>query len=374
MMTQPADGTLAWFEPALTADIVSPALLVFPSRIEENIRRMISLAGSAERLRPHVKTHKMSEIVRLKLRHNINKFKCSTLAEVEMVARCGGKDVMLAMQPTGPQISLLFQLQRHYPDSTISVIADHEGVIRQLSAEAANNQSIGVWLDINNGMDRTGVRTEKAPGLYHLICNLPHVTPRGLHIYDGHIHDQEIGQRIKVTEKDFEPVAGLIKSLTLAGLNVPSIVVGGTPTFPVHARHSGSEISPGTLILWDAGYSERFPDLDFLHAAVIMTRVVSLPDHDLVCLDLGHKAIAAEMPHPRVRLIGLNHPEFVNHSEEHLVIRLKDADRFKPGDIIYAIPWHICPTVPRYPFAYAVEDHHIAGRWNIDARDRQVFV
>jgi D-serine deaminase-like pyridoxal phosphate-dependent protein len=134
------------------------------------------------------------------------------------------------------------------------------------------------------------------------------------------------------------------------------------------------ETSPGTLILWDAGYGERYSDLDFLYGAVLLTRVISLPDRNLLCLDLGHKAIAAEMPHPRVRLIGLPPHEFVNHSEEHLVIKLEGADKYKPGDVIYGIPWHICPTVARYPFAYAVRDNSINETWQIEARDRVIHV
>jgi D-serine deaminase-like pyridoxal phosphate-dependent protein len=363
----------AWYEPDHPGDIVSPALLVYPRRVEQNILHMIAMAGSAERLRPHVKTHKMSAIVRLKLKHNIRKFKCSTLSEVEMVAQCGGPDIMLAMQPTGPQIKSLFTMQRRYPGSDISVIADHPEIIRKLSEQAAlEGQNARIWLDINNGMNRTGVKPgKKAIDLYRLIYQLSNVTPRGLHVYDGHIHQKEPVERKRVTEEALTPVTHMVLALRKQGLPVPAIVAGGTPTFPVHAIHPEVETSPGTLVLYDAGYGENFPDLDFLPAAILMTRVVSIPARDLLCLDLGHKAIAAEMPHPRVRLIGLPPHEFVTHSEEHLVIQMAGADHYKPGDVIYGIPWHICPTVPRYAFVTLVEDHSIAGKWTVDARDRQ---
>jgi D-serine deaminase-like pyridoxal phosphate-dependent protein len=195
-----------------------------------------------------------------------------------------------------------------------------------------------------------------------------------LHVYDGHIHDEDIFQRKIAVEKAYKPVNELIASLNLSELPVPAVVAGGTPTFPVHADRGDVETSPGTLILWDAGYGEHYRDLDFLHAAVLLTRVVSLPKPGLVCLDLGHKAIAAEMPHPRVRLIGMPPHEFVNHSEEHLVIKTAGEHDFKPGDVIYGIPWHICPTVARYPFAYTVRDNLITGKWPIDARDRTISI
>ena len=69
-----------WFEVQDAGDIPSPALLLYPERIRENTRRMIRLAGGTNRLRPHIKTHKLAEVVRLQLEEGITKFKCATLA------------------------------------------------------------------------------------------------------------------------------------------------------------------------------------------------------------------------------------------------------------------------------------------------------
>jgi len=367
--------TKQWYEIGQTDVIPSPALLVYPDRIAENIRRMISIAGGSSTLRPHVKTHKMSAIVNMQRKMGIEKFKCSTLSEVEMAAKCGAKDVTLAMQPVGPQLSGLFGLKKKYPGSDISVIADSAEVIRQLSFLAIKTSlDVGIWLDINNGMDRTGILPGKAFDLFRLIFELPGLVPRGLHVYDGHIHDEDIHQRKATVEKAYKPVIELIASLNHGEYPVPAVVAGGTPSFPVHASRGDVETSPGTLLLWDAGYGEHYKDLDFLHAAVLLTRVVSLPNRNLVCLDLGHKAIAAEMPHPRVRLLGIPPHEFINHSEEHLVVKMADSPDCRPGDIVYGIPWHICPTVARYPFAYAVRDNRVTEEWHIDARDRMISI
>jgi D-serine deaminase-like pyridoxal phosphate-dependent protein len=367
--------TKQWYEIGQPELIPGPALLVYADRVEENIRRMISIAGGVSALRPHVKTHKMSAIINMQRKMGIEKFKCSTLSEVEMVAICGGKDVTLAMQPVGPQLPALFGLKSKYPGSDISAIADDAEIIRRLSEMAVSGGlNVGVWLDINNGMDRTGILPGKAFDLFRLIYELPGLVPRGLHVYDGHIHDEDLQRRTESVIKAYSPVNELIASLNLSELPVPAVIAGGTPSFPIHAMSGNLETSPGTLILWDAGYGEHYRDLDFLHAAVLLTRVVSRPNDNLLCLDLGHKAVAAEMPHPRIRLMGLPPHEFVNHSEEHLVIKLPGAEKYKPGDIIYGIPWHICPTVARYPFAYVVRDHMVAEKWQIDARDRTISV
>lgn len=365
-----------WFRVENDSDLPTPALLLYPERIEENLKRMVNMAGGTEKLRPHVKTHKMSEVVKLNMKHGIAKFKCSTIAEAEMVAQCGGKDIMLAMQPVGIQIRRYFQLQDRYRSTLFSTLADTESVILQI-ADMARQQKLetGLWLDINNGMNRTGI----APGtealrLYKLINNLPYIVPRGLQVYDGHIHNSEINERKKACESAWESVASLLAGIVKSGLKAPVIVAGGTPTFPLHAGHINTETSPGTCVLWDSGYAAHYPDLNFLPAALVLTRVVSKPAKNLLCLDLGHKALAAEMPHPRIKLMDITITTFANHSEEHLVIESPDADKYQPGDTLYGIPWHICPTVPRYKSAYVIRGGKVSGEWTVDARDRMITV
>src|SRR5688572_22791276 len=96
-----------WYSVSNVATVDSPALLIYPDRVEENVRRMIALAGGAERLCPHVKTHKLAELIHLQLKLGIQKFKCATIAEAEMVASCGAPNVLLAYQPVGPKLQRL---------------------------------------------------------------------------------------------------------------------------------------------------------------------------------------------------------------------------------------------------------------------------
>src|SRR4051794_38326781 len=72
-----------WFAVANEGEIASPALLIFPERIEANIRLMVGIAGDPQRLWPHVKTHKLGPVVSAQIRHGITKFKCATIAEAE---------------------------------------------------------------------------------------------------------------------------------------------------------------------------------------------------------------------------------------------------------------------------------------------------
>jgi D-serine deaminase-like pyridoxal phosphate-dependent protein len=165
-----------------------------------------------------------------------------------------------------------------------------------------------------------------------------------------------------------------VEQLRQRGMQVPAIVAGGSPTFPMHARRAGVELSPGTTVLWDASYARLYPDLACIPAALLLTRVVSKPGRNRLCLDLGHKAVASEMSHPRVSLIGLEDARVVNHSEEHLVVESDDAARWNLGDHIYGIPTHICPSVARYDRAYVIENQSMTGHWPVDARDRVISV
>jgi len=365
-----------WYRIKNEGDIPSPALLVYPDRIEENILRMIRISGDTDTLRPHVKTHKMPEIVRLQIKHGIRKFKCATIAEAEMTARSGAKDILLAYQPVGPNIERLLTLQERFREVEFSCIADNNDIFKQLSdAAVQKDTTLRVWLDINVGMNRTGVKPDiDAINLYKNLTGQPGIKSQGFHVYDGHIHDSDFSVRKKRCDEAFSKITQLRKETEeMAGSQV-RIVAGGTPTFPVHALRSGVEKSPGTIILWDYGSDSSYKDLDFLYAAVILTRVISKPGKDLICLDLGHKAIASEMEQPRIMIFGLDNFRIVGHNEEHMVISTPEASRFTVGEVLYGIPKHICPTVDRYDYAVAVKENEASSQWYIEARKRKITI
>jgi D-serine deaminase-like pyridoxal phosphate-dependent protein len=105
-----------------------------------------------------------------------------------------------------------------------------------------------------------------------------------------------------------------------------------------------------------------------------MTRVVSKPTNELLCLDLGHKAVASEMGHPRVHFTDLEQVEFLTHSEEHLVIQTPNAANFEVGDVLYGIPTHICPTTALHQELVVVDDGEAVDLWKVFARDRRINI
>jgi len=354
--------------------VASPALLLHWDAVEENLRRMIAMAGDVSRLRPHVKTHKMHRIVGRQVQLGITKVKCATIAEAGMSARAGALDVLLAAPLIGPAVHRFLALQAAFPAVKFSALVDDESALRALGAAAvAAGQTAVILLDLDVGQGRTGLLPDAgAAAFYRMMGEVPGIVPGGLHVYDGHLHQEDPAERTAACEAAFAPVTALLAALENAGLAVPLVVAGGTPTFPVHAQRPGVECSPGTCVLWDAGYAAHLPDLVFETAAVLLTRVISRPGANRLCVDLGHKAVASEMPQPRVIFPALPEARVLMHNEEHLVLETVRAAEFPVGSVLYGIPWHVCPTMALHGFVHIVQGGVIMGKSPVDARTREI--
>jgi D-threonine aldolase len=368
------------YEIADVSSILSPGLVFFEDLIRANIRRCLEMAGGPQRLRPHVKTHKTREIVRMLLEAGIDKHKCATIAEAEMLASAGAPDVLIAYNLVGPNCQRLARLMQAYPGTQFSALVDHPRGIEMLSAAmTASGQKATALLDIDVGQHRTGIAIGPAAiELYRQIAAAPGLQAGGFHIYDGHNRQQNLAERSAAAEAQLAPAFELRKRLEEQGLAVPRMVLGGTPSFPVHARRRerGVECSPGTFVLHDAGYGANFPDLTgFVPAALVLTRVMSRPTATRITFDLGSKAVASDPPAgQRCVLPDIPDCQAVLQSEEHLVVETQYADRFAPGDWTLAVPTHVCPTCALHKSATVVSGGRVAGSWEIVGRDRVLTV
>jgi D-serine deaminase-like pyridoxal phosphate-dependent protein len=363
------------------ATVFSPSLVFFPDLIRRNIARVIEMAGNPQRLRPHVKTHKTREIARMLLDAGVSKHKCATIAEAEMLATAGAPDVLIAYPLVGPNLGRLVELIRKYPRTTFSSLIDDADATRALSAAmAAAGLKSGVMLDLDVGQHRTGVPIgDGAIALYELAASLPGLMPNGFQIYDGHNNQPERLAREAAVREFIAPVLALRAKVEGKGIPVPRLVCGGTPSFPVYAMMTdvpGIECSPGTFVLHDAGYGPKYADLaGITPAAVLVTRVISRPTANRVTLDLGNKAVAAD-PLLEKRVTLLDFPEYktVGHNEEHLIVETSGASAYKPGDVVYALPGHICPTVALHKEVLVAEGGKVVGKWTVASRDRVLTV
>jgi D-serine deaminase-like pyridoxal phosphate-dependent protein len=358
-------------------ELDSPALVVYPQRVKANINTAVSMVDDVLRLRPHIKTSKCRETIQLMLAAGIQKFKCATIAEAETLGMCKVPDVLLAYQPNGPKLQRFVTVIKKYPATKYSCLADNIHASQEMAAAFELNElKVPVYIDLNVGMNRTGI----APGnevieLYKFCNDLAGIEPVGLHAYDGHIRDVDFEIRTQRCNEAFSAVAVLGKDLTVRGFTKPIIIMGGSPTFSIHCNRKEIECSPGTFVYWDKGYSDLCPEQHFLPAALVISRVISLPSSSRICTDLGHKSIAAENEITR-RVYFLNAPalQAISQSEEHLVLEAGAGNDYKTGDVLYGLPIHICPTIALYERAITIENGKISGEWKTIARDRKIEV
>jgi len=356
-----------------TARLDSPALLVYPQRIQLNLDLLRAGIDTMNRLRPHVKTHKCREATLMSIGAGITKFKCATISEAQMLGSCGASDVLLAYQPVGPKVLRFIDVIEQYPESTFSCLIDNLQSANALAGAAIEaGVEIAVFVDINVGMNRTGITPGQTAIDLYTHCQLkPGLKPLGLHVYDGHIHDHDLGVRETRCKGYIAIIENLTNRLMELGVDKPVTVAGGSATFPVLSKFTDFECSPGTFIYWDWGYRLSFPEQHFLFAALVITRVISLPDKTKLCLDAGHKSIAAENVLSK-RIHFLNAPDLaiISQSEEHMVVEAGADHRYKVGDILYGVPYHICPTVALYEQAYVIDKQIVVSQWLTSARDR----
>ncbi|THU31147.1 D-TA family PLP-dependent enzyme [Niastella caeni] len=355
-------------------ELDSPALVIYPERVKENIYTIKRMIDDPQRLRPHAKTHKTKEVTQLMLAAGINKFKCATIAEAEMLAMCGASDVLLAYQPIGPKLQRFVQLTQQYPSTHFACLIDNttsaEAIAREFVAAGA---TISVYIDLNVGQNRTGIAPgEQAVALYKYCAQASGLAMMGLHAYDGHTRGT-LEERRTASNEAFAKVEAMQKTLQSTGYSDIKIIAGGTPSFPVHAKRAGVECSPGTFVFWDQSYLDQCTEQPFHPAALVVTRVISLPNSTHICVDLGHKSIAAENDiSKRVYFLDAPNLQPVSQSEEHLVLHAGEGHGYQPGDVLYGIPHHVCPTVALYDSAYTVENGKVSGEWKIVARNRTI--
>ena len=365
-----------WFEIKNIDTIDSPALVIYKERVNENIRLLKWMVNDdVVKLRPHVKTNKIAEVCSMMLHAGITKFKCATMAEAEMLAMIKAPDVLLAYQPVGPKADRFIKLLLQYPLTHFSCLVDNIHSAEQLSALAVANQfSISVFIDLNTGMNRTGITPSKALLLFEAIHLLPVIKVIGLHAYDGHIRDTNVTERTHNVDAGFGKVFILAETIEAVSKTKLIIVAGGSPTFPVYAQKENLECSPGTFIFWDWGYKHAMPDEPFDYAALVITRVISIINETTVTTDLGHKSVAAETPLPRVHFLNAPDAIPVSQSEEHLVLKVANSSMYKPGEVLYGVPVHICPTVALYETAVVVENNVATDEWEVVARKRKITI
>jgi D-serine deaminase-like pyridoxal phosphate-dependent protein len=359
-------------------ELLTPALAIYPDIVDQNIAATLRLlGGDANRWRPHVKTAKLGFIMRRMAERGIAQAKCSTTMELVTACEAGIKDVLVAYAVVGANAARVREIASRYSDARISVLVENPGQVT-----AWKGSRVGVFIDVNPGMDRTGIEQDRTGGILEIARAIvaAKLEFRGLHYYDGHVSAPAMADREAVARRGYDRLMEIAAEVDRAGSPIEEVITSGTPAFPCAASYGPFKsaafvhrVSPGTVVYCDSTSSTQLPvEWGYQPAALVIATVVSHPKSNLLTCDAGHKAVSADAGIPTCVVIG--HPDLtpLKPSEEHLPIEVKDgAARPEIGEALYLVPRHVCPTVNNFDDALIVEGNRIIGIERVTARGHE---
>jgi len=360
------------------AQVLTPALLLYPEFVEANIRTTLRLlGGDANRWRPHVKTAKLEFIMRMLATNGVTNFKCATTLELLTACRAGARDVLVAYPLQGANALRVREIARQFPAVRVSALVE-----AAKTPEIWKGSAIGLFLDVNPGMNRTGIEQNRAEEVVRVARAVldAGLEFRGLHYYDGHLSNFDLPERIVAAHRGYDQLLALVGALEAAGMPVAELITAGTPALPGSLSYVGfrdarftHRVSAGTVVYGDATSREQLPaDYGYQPAVVVLARVVSHPAPNIFTCDAGHKSVSADSGVPNCIVLGREDLLPRAPSEEHLPIEVP-AGAAKPavGDFVYLLPRHVCPTVNNFDDALLVRSGVVERVERVTARGHE---
>jgi D-serine deaminase-like pyridoxal phosphate-dependent protein len=359
-------------------EVMTPALVIYPEIVAANIESTLRLlAGNAERWRAHIKTAKLGYTLRMLVERGMRNFKCATTLELLVACQSGAKDVLYAYPAVGANARRAAEIAEEFPEVHISVLAENDGQVLEWSGSR-----VGIFLDINPGMNRTGIEQSERGRVVSLARAIADAGLQfcGLHYYDGQYGSVPGSERTRETHRGYDRLLEIVSELERSGLGVAEVITAGTPTFPCSLSYEGfrggnfvHRVSPGTIVYCDATSLQQLPaEYGYGAAALVVTRVVSRPHAGMVTCDAGHKAVSADAGVPTCVVVG--HPELMplSPSEEHLPMAVAEGSAGPQiGDMLYLVPRHVCPTVNNFDCALLMRGGNVEAVEKVSARGRE---
>jgi D-serine deaminase-like pyridoxal phosphate-dependent protein len=358
--------------------LLTPALAIYLDAVENNIQFTLELLrGDAGRWRPHVKTAKIAAIMRMLVERGVFNFKCATTLELLTALRAGAADILVAYPLVGANAQRVRDIATEFPTVRVSALVENPDQVRQWQGSR-----VGLFVDINPGMDRTGVEeahADKIVALAHHIARSG-LEFRGLHYYDGHLHEENLARRCQQAYLGYDRLMQIASSVLEAGMEVGELITAGTPSFPCSlsylpfgSRDLVHRVSPGTIVYGDTTSAAQLPkEYRYQPAALVISRVVSHPRSNIITCDAGHKTVSADAGVPNCMVLGRPELTPLQPSEEHLPMEVAPGAPIPAiGEVIYIVPRHVCPTVNNFDHALLVRDGRILSVEPVSARGRE---
>ncbi len=358
--------------------LMTPALTIYADALDDNIAAMLKLVGLPRRWRAHIKTAKLAFTIRQLIANGVTDLKCATTLELLTACEAGAADVCVAYPAVGSATARVREIADQFPAIAVSALVEN-----LTQVQAWHGSRIGLFIDLNPGMDRTGVEPDRRDDILELARAIEQagVRFRGLHWYEGHHHEPVLADRIAAAHRGYDQLLRIVAVLEGAGIAVGEVITSGTPALPCALAYEGfrhgnfvHRVSPGTVVYNDCTSLEQLPrEYGLRPAALVIATVVSRPAAGIVTCDAGHKTVSADAGVPNCRVLG--HPELIPRkpSEEHLPIEVPGGAGGAPriGERLYLVPRHVCPTVNNFEHALIVRGGRIVAVEAVTARGRE---
>jgi D-serine deaminase-like pyridoxal phosphate-dependent protein len=358
-------------------DLPTPALVLDAAKVRKNLRKMADFVRAHNlRLRPHTKTHKSLKIARMQLGEGgASGLTVAKVGEAEIMADAAD-DLLMAYPAVDPRrCAELADLARR---KKVRVGLDSITAAQSLSAAAGRaGSTIGILVDIDVGMHRTGVQSPAAAAdLGQQISKLPGLRVDGLMFYPGHI-----GAKVSEQAPALAQVEAILCEATdlfkKHGLSLDIISGGSTPTgYQSHLIKHLTEIRPGTYVFNDMNCVHGgFCTLDEVAARIVCT-VISDAVPNQIVIDAGTKTLTSDRCGPAPDsghgyIIEYPQAKIVKLTEEHGQVDVTACpSRPKVGDQVTVIPNHICPCVNLQDRVWWQEPGEAPVPMNVDARGK----
>lgn len=347
----------------IAAAIETPGVVISLEAVESNITKMAeAIQKTGVQLRPHAKTHKLPQMAQRQLDAGAIGITVAKMAEAEVMAADGITDIFVAYP-----IVAMSKLERAVKlvQSGIRLIIgvdSLDGAQRVSQAAVKHGVQLEVRLEIESGLNRTGVDAADAPALALQISKLDGVLLGGIFTYRGAMLSGAATMDLKAAgHEEGRIMVQTAEAISAAGVEIRDISVGSSPTALYAAEVEGiTEVRPGTYIYQDVMQAAFGLCETGDCAGAVVATVVSRPTPTRIVIDGGSKTFATDVQPDKapLHLKGFGHivgdPDavFERMNEEHGVISVKADSSYQVGDVIAIIPNHICSTINLHNFVY----------------------
>jgi D-serine deaminase-like pyridoxal phosphate-dependent protein len=359
---------------ANSRDILTPALVVYPRFVDANIEATLRvMGGDPNRWRPHIKTAKMPWVIERLIARGVTHFKCATTRELLVACQSGAADVLIAYPVVGANARRVIEIAESFPNTRVSVLVENRA-----QSEAWRGHPVGIFIDVNPGMDRTGIGQTDLEPILALALGAGSQF-RGIHYYDGHITAPDPTERERQAHAGYDRLMEVVDAIRQTGAPLHEVITSGTPAFPhamTYPAFDGEAFfhraSPGTVVFNDMSSLVQMPEqYGYRPAALVVTTVVSHPTEHRITCNAGHKSVSADAGVPTCAVVGWPGLEPQKPSEEHLPLAVRSGPMPEIGELLYLLPRHVCPTVNNFDEALFVREGRVESVEPVAARGHE---